>query len=435
MDKFARFVKIFAAIGLVFSFTVSSPVAAAQPVHLDGPRDPVPETYFGMHMHGIVVPRSYNHHVTPWPDVPFGSWRLMDAYVKLYEVEPKRNEFNFERLDQYVSIAQQKHVKILLPLVGEPSWASARPTENEEGNPVGSAAEPANMDDWRNYVRTVATRYKGKIEAYEIWNEPNEKNFWTGSVEQLVDLTREAYQIIKSVDPGALVVSPSATTGSGPQYLDDYLKKGGGKYVDVIGYHFYVHAQPPEAIIDIATHVKDIMRSNHVDKPIWNTETGWADPKPFPSNELAAAYVARALTVTWAAGVNRFYWYAWDNHSFVTLEMVETDDTTKKPASIAYTNIEHWLVGATVRSCDSDTVNNWSCEIDRGSSRQWIVWNTSGTTSFAIPAEWHATCETPLLGSKDKLKDATVQIGQTPVLLDHDEGRPERDRDRDRKSQ
>jgi hypothetical protein len=275
------------------------------------------------------------------------------------------------------------------------------------------------MDDWRNFVRAVASRYKGKIEAYEIWNEPNEKNFWTGSVEQLVDLSKEAYQIIKSVDPSALVVSPAGTVESGPQYLDDYLKMGGGKYVDVIGYHFYVRAKPPEAIIDIATQLRAIMRADHVDKPIWNTESGWADPKPFPSDELAAAYVARALTVAWAAGVSRFYWYSWDNHSFASLEMVETDDTTKKPASVAYANIEHWLVGATVRSCESGAANTWTCEVDRGSVRQWIVWNTNGTASFAIPADWHATSETPLLGSKVKLKDANVQVGQVPVLIEH----------------
>jgi hypothetical protein len=428
-----RIIKITVAYGLILWLAAFSSLCAVPPVRLEPSPQPVPETYFGMHMHGILVPRSYNHHVTPWPDVPFGAWRLMDAYVKWIDLEPKKNEFNFERLDQYVAIAQQKHVKVLLPLVGEPKWASARPTEIEEGNPVGSAAEPADMDDWRNFVRTVAMRYKGKIEAYEIWNEPNENNFWTGTVEQLVDLIREAYQIIKSVDPGALVVSPSATTESGPKYLDDFLKKGGGKYVDVIGYHFYVHAQPPEAIIDIATHLKDIMRADHVDKPIWNTESGWANPKPFPSDELAAAYVARALTVTWAAGVSRFYWYAWDNHSFVTLEMVETDDTTKKPASVAYANIEHWLVGATVRSCESGSANNWTCELDRGGARQYIVWNTNGTANFAIPADWHATFETPLLGSKEKLKDANVQIGQVPVLLENDEGGSGRERDREQK--
>jgi Glycosyl hydrolases family 39 len=390
----------------------------APPLSLDPPREPVPQEYFGMHIHGIVVPRSYNNRITQWPDVPFGAWRLMDAYVDWYELEPKKNEFNFTRLDQYVAIAQQKHVKLLLPLVGTPSWASARPTEIKGNNPVSTAAEPRDIDDWCNFVRTVATRYKGKIEAYEIWNEPNEDIFWTGSIDKVVDMSREAFQIIKSVDPTALVVSPSCTVESGLQYLDDFLKKGGGKYSDVIGYHFYVRAQPPEAILDMATRVKQILRANHVNQPVWNTEAGWPVPKPFPSDELAAAYVARALTLTWAAGVSRFYWYAWDDHEFATLEMVEKDGVTKKPASKAFATIERWLMGAVVRSCESDSANNGICELQRGGARQWIVWNTNGPASFAVPADWHATYETPLLGSKEKLKDAHVQIGAVPILLE-----------------
>ena len=411
--------RIIAVLGFMFSavFVLISPLDAQQ-IRLTPPPQPVPESYFGMHIHGIDVPRPYNKHVTPWPDVPFGAWRLLDAYVKWSELEPKKNEFNFEHLDRYVALAHEKHVKVLLPLVGSPSWASARPEENEAGNPSGSAAEPANLDDWRNFVRAVATRYKGKIEAYEIWNEPNLKMFWTGSVDQLVDLSREAFQIIKSVDPAALVVLPSCTVESGPQYLDDFLKKGGGKYGDVIGYHFYVRAKPPEAIIEMATRVKDVLRANHVDKPIWNTESGWADPKPFPSNELAAAYVARALIVAWASGVSRFYWYAWDNHAFVTLEMVDLDDMTKKPSSKAYATVQHWLAGAIVRSCGSDSADNWTCELERGSTRQWIAWNTKGPGAFAIPTDWHATYDTPLLGSKDNLRNTKIQIGPTPVLLE-----------------
>jgi hypothetical protein len=416
-----RTAKAILAYTLILSLTVSvsiASLAAAQPIRLTAPSQPVPEAYFGMHMHGIVVPRSYNKHVTPWPDVPFGAWRLMDAYVSWPELEPRKNEFNFARLDEYVTIAQQKRVKVLLPLVGTPKWASTRPEETKNGTPPGFAAGPADLDDWRNFVRAVATRYKGKIEAYEIWNEPNEDNFWTGTVEQLVDMTREAFQIIKSVDPSALVVSPACTVESGPQYLDGFLNKGGGKYVDVIGYHFYVRAKPPEAMIDIATRVKDILRANHIDKPIWNTEAGWADPKPFPSDELGAAYVARALILAWASGVSRFYWYAWDNHAFVTLEMAEMDDTTKKPASKAYAATQQWLAGATVRSCESDPANNWTCELQRGEKRQWIVWNTNGSAAFAIPADWHASYDAPLLGSKEKLKNMTVGIGQVPILLE-----------------
>jgi hypothetical protein len=238
--------------------------------------------------------------------------------------------------------------------------------------------------------------------------------YWSGNVKQLVDISREAFRIIKSVDPDALVVLPACTSG-GAQYLDEFLKQGGAQYGDVIGFHFYVTA--PEAIIDLGARVKDILRTNHVDKPLWNTESGWHDPSPFPT-ELGAAYVSRALILAWAAGVSRFYWYSWDGHDWVSLEMVDiADDLTEKPAAKAYSAIEQWLVGAIVRSCNSAGASQWTCELERSGKRQWIVWNTSGAAAFAIPADWHATYDMPLLGTKEKLKNANIQIGLTPVLL------------------
>jgi hypothetical protein len=418
LEKSAGIITRFGLILCLAAFTSISLFCATQSMRLAPPMQPVPETYFGMHIHGIDFPMRTTNRLTPWPDVPFGTWRLHDAYVRWVDLEPRKNEFNFTHLDKYVATAQQKHVKVLLPLYASPQWASARPTEESRTGTPGTAAEPADMEDWRNFVRTVATRYKGRIEAYEVWNEPNLTMYWTGSVKQLVDMSREAFRIIKSVDPDALVVLPACTSGNGPQFLDDFLKQGGGQYGDVIGYHFYVSGAP-EAIIDMASRVKDILRANHVDKPVWNTESGWHDPSPFPSDELGAAYVSRALILAWAAGVSRFYWYSWDGHGWVSLEMVEVvDDVTKKPAAKAYATTEQWLLGAAVRSCDSAATSEWTCELERNGKRQWVVWNTKGPATFVVPAEWHAAHDTLLLGSKEKLKNTTVQIGLIPILLE-----------------
>jgi len=178
-------------------------------------------------------------------------------------------------------------------------------------------------------------------------------------------------------------------------------------------------SKAPEAIVDLAVRVKDVLRSNHVDKPVWNTESGWHDPSTFPNDELGAAYISRALILGWAAGVSRFYWYSWAGHDWVSLEMVElADDVTKKPAAKAYATVQQWLLGATVRSCDSAEAGKWTCELERNGKRQWMVWNTDGAVAFAIPSDWHVTYDTPLLGSKDKLKNAQIQIGMTPVLLE-----------------
>src|SRR2546429_8360016 len=96
------------------------------------------------------------HHLpqpTPWPRVSFGSWRLWDAYVVWPNVEPQKGQWDFSHLDGYISLAESHSVEILLPLGLTPAWASSRPKE-KSGYEPGNAAEPRNISDWSEYVRS-----------------------------------------------------------------------------------------------------------------------------------------------------------------------------------------------------------------------------------------------------------------------------------------
>lgn len=368
---------------------------------------PLPPEFFGLHIH-------HAGDTTAWPQVPFSEWRLWDAYVAWPSLEPQKGKWHFEKLDKYVALAEQHNVGILLPLGLTPQWASARPQEKSTYQP-GNAAEPRNIDDWRNYVQTVATRYKGRIHEYEIWNEPNSRSFFTGDVQKMVDLTREASQIIRAIDSDAKIVSPAATTTNGVPWLADFLSKGGGKFVDVIAFHLYVMPKPPEAISLLTLEVQRAMKENGVaDKPLWDTETGWAAPKPFPS-QLAAAYLVRTELLAWTAGVARLYWYAWDNHNWVSLQMTEGDSQTLTSAGKAYGIAHDWLSGANIAGCSTGSNEIWICSLARNGSRQWIVWSPETTKAFKtdLPVKSIKT----LSGDTRILDGEQIQVGPEPILL------------------
>ena len=275
------------------------------------------------------------------------------------------------------------------------------------------------MEDWRTYVRTVVSRYKGRISAYEIWNEPNLKDFWSGTTDQMLALTREASQIIHSVDPQAIVVSPSATAEYGIPWLAEFLKKGGGQYVDVIGFHFYVdpHTKVPEEMVPVIQKVERTLAENNLGKmPLWNTETGWLAPAQFESEELAAGFLARAYILAWAAGVQRFYWYAWDNPSLALRTYNEVNHTVT-PAGEGYRVMEQWLIGAQMAGCMESAEHTWTCQLNRSGKKQWIVWNTQQVRKFDVPAAWQVTNVTPLLHDRLVLKGPTVDVGPVPALL------------------
>jgi hypothetical protein len=231
-------------------------------------------------------------------------------------------------------------------------------------------------------------------------------------------MTRQASEILKQVDAKNTVISASPTTVSGLPWLDKYLSAGAGKYFDIIGYHFYVYPEAPEKMFPQILSVRRIMAKHELaEKPLWNTESGWAKPKLFSSEAEAAAYVSRSYILNWAAGVTRFYWYAWDNHGWVTLEM--TDRQTQKPtaATTAYAATEAWLLGATMKSCKSDPDGTWVCELSRGNARSWIVWNPGGTTHFRIPYGWRIRSVADLSGADRKITGESAAIGISPLLL------------------
>jgi hypothetical protein len=359
------------------------------------------------------------HHATsgtPWPPVPFTGWRLWDSGVAWPQLEPQPGKWDFTLLDQYVQIAAKHHVEIVLTLGLTPSWASARPQESSAYG-KGNGAEPRNLNDWENYVRVVTTRYKKAIRTYEIWNEPNISVIFSGSPEKMLQLSRTAFETIKAVDAGITVVSPSATTDAGVTWLDRFLAKGGCKYSDVIGYHLYVTPDPPEAMIPLIQKVKGVLDSRGCgNKPLWNTESSWAKPKYFSSEAEAAGYLMRMYIVNWLMGVERCYWYSWDNHNWSTLELTNRDGNQMTTVGEAYRVIHDWVVGSVLRFCSLQKSGVWTCRIDQGPIKSWIVWSGSGTAEFVVPESWGVTHVSNWTGDVQAL-DSSLIVGPTPRRL------------------
>jgi hypothetical protein len=376
-------------------------------------KDVIPSSYFSMNILFHPLNR------VPWPAVPLGGWRT--SHVNWADLQLEKDRWYFDLLDKYVAWSVLHHTEILMPLTYTPRWASSTPdapTDVEAGNPPGLSGPPRDMEDWKIFVRTVATRYKGRIHNWEIWNEPNRPQSWTGSVDTMVDMTREASRILKEVDPDNLVVSPAPTGKYGLPFLDKFLSKGGGQYVDVIGYHFYVgQDDPPEAMVPLINSVKTIMRKFGVGvKPLWNTEAGWLGPNSL-SPEMGAAYLARAYVLNWAAGVSHFYWYAWENHHGTQIELTQSDNAVLTPAGIAFATVQGWMTGAIMSRCASSADGTWTVDLQKENSTFHVVWNTRAATTFAIPEGWHASYANQLAGGKTTIHGNSTSIGVEPVLI------------------
>jgi hypothetical protein len=404
-------------------------------------RAPIAPDFFGMHVRFTEVPAPGRKAVSAWPWIPVGSLRVWNTYVAWYDIEPKKGAFDFARLDDLVQRATQKGSSVVITLGRTPTWASARPDE-PCGQTKGCAAEPRDLADWDDYVRAVVQRYKGRVDAYEIWNEPgfsdNEpvlkpngaaKQYFTGSAATMAELAKRASQIIRATDPKARVVSPAVTSeANGVKRLDAFLKAGGGKWVDVIGYHFYITY--PEDVVPEWQHLREALARHDLAKlPIWDTETGyvidynshagpdeipprkgWAEPLP---ERVAGMYVARSLILQAAYGIDRVYWFNWDHDLPEGPMGLSHGGGELNAAGQAWVKTRGWLLGAVPQRCNRAPSGLWKCEFTRQGRPLMLAWREHGTEVMDVGVR--ATAET--LFGQPQAAQGSLSVGQEPVLL------------------
>jgi len=373
--------------------------------------------FFGLHMHRA-------DSTTRWPFMRFGTWRLWDAGVTWNNIEPERGQYRFEKLDRLIELAQEHGVEPVFVLGVTPQWASSRPSESSPYGP-GGGAEPRDIQDWENFVRTLAIRYKGRIHYFELWNEPQYSDFesatggfYTGTLASLVNLGRSASRVIKEIDPENRLITPGFT-GAGDR-LERFLAAGGKDFSDIIAFHFY--ALTPEKMLQKIQAVQQIMREQGVgDKELWNTEQGYEVVGPsakIPGNmgfevrdiETEAAYIPRSFVLAAAAGVKRFYFYSWER-------LLAEKETVPTVAANALGVTVRWLKGTSVNSCASEDGAVWVCSLSRGERKAWMVWNASGESDWTIPEGWEVTAFESADGRAGLNHNSVIKLGQTPLLL------------------
>jgi len=391
------------------------------PRQADGPDQPVPRELFGMHMHTIGYDGA-------WPTVSFAGYRIHDTAGAFWrDVEPEQDQWNWQAMDRAVSLAESNDAEILYTLGQTPAWAAADPTSESAYGVPGSSSPPAALADWRDYVRKVVERYRGRIKYYEIWNEVDQAVFYSGELSFLVSMARDARQIIESLDPQAVVIAPSFVANEyGIRKLDEYLKLNGAEYADIINVHFYLDGiDPPEKIPALAAKVRRVMRQNgQAFKPLWNTESnfGYSRTNQFITGDDALGYVARAYLIQWHTGVQRHYWYAWENKNFVGIRFVDPVTGQPTPATIAYQTIQTWMIGKTLRRCQIDLNETWRCLLTDSSNRSpdsdvEIAWNPDGKIAWPLPAR--AKAVRSLRGTREAVTGGQlIELGGMPVYIE-----------------
>jgi hypothetical protein len=368
----------------------------------------------------------------PWPDVPVGVLRTFDSIW--FEVEPEKGTWTFSRLDSDVALAQKSGGQIDLILSSTPTWASLQPTQpSYPGEPLGQAAGPANIQDWITYVQTIATRYKGVVHDYECWNEPDNINSYTGTVEQLIAMCQAAHSTLKEIDPSITFSSPAFMWWFSP-LVESYFSSGGIGSFDTLNFHYSRDCSNPETLAPWVANYKALFAKYHLQSvPIWVSEfpyyvlsgpdAKWPEPaSAFPPGSCpldmhtSQEYVARMYIIGRTLGLYRIQWYAWADHlSAIVDDAGETD----KPTTDAYRTVANWLMNTALVSSSRDAQGTWIVVIQTpGGNEEHILWNDEEATfTTAIPSTWNVQSAQDVAGISYAISSGNIPVSGMPVFL------------------
>jgi hypothetical protein len=191
------------------------------------------------------------------------------------------------------------------------------------GNPLyDNSSAPFHMGPRTDEVRqafarfaaATAAKFKGWGVIWEIWNEPNNPNFWdpSPSADEYVELVRVTVEAIRHADTQATIIAPAVVTLT-QQYPDawSYLERcftlGLLELVDAVSIHPY-RDQLPETVSGDYQRLHSLMGKANV--PIIASEWGYPVLKDLPQASQAALLVREFLTNS----INRVplsIWYDW----------------------------------------------------------------------------------------------------------------------------
>jgi hypothetical protein len=115
--------------------------------------------------------------------------------------KPKQVFWNFAGLDSVIDAAAKSGIRVHLSITGPaPVWAS--------GNRKVGGWQP-NTRYFGEFASALAMHFKGRVDRYSIWNEPNWRT-WLGPLKSGPALYRSLYQrgytAVKKADPAAKVL-------------------------------------------------------------------------------------------------------------------------------------------------------------------------------------------------------------------------------------
>jgi hypothetical protein len=231
------------------------------------------------------------------------SWALTTFYWAW--IGRTENQWDFDFYDEYVDAANAAGIKIIGLLAYDTPWI----------HPDGKTHRyipPDKILFFLEYVRQITAHFRGRVDAWCIWNEPNFV-FWQGSRDEFFVLARQAADVLRETDPEVTLLGGGFNRGifSLPKaYIRGLFESGAMEKADAVAFHPY--ELNPARTARLYGAFRAIVAEYGFGDKIWLTEVGYPTGGWYPtatSEKKFPAYIVKTFVNLITAGAQKVIWY------------------------------------------------------------------------------------------------------------------------------
>lgn len=320
-----------------------------------------------------------------------GGFKFIRMDLSWSGVEKTKGVYDFEKsgYDDLTKGCTERGIHLLYILdYSNELYEEDRSVRTEEGRKAFAA-----------FAQAAAKRYAGNGILWEIWNEPNIKQFWSPqpNTEDYCKLVEAAAPRIKEVDASGQVVA-GATSQIPMTWLEDCFKSGLLKWIDVLSVHPY-RSKAPETVIGDYAKLRELIKQYAPagkDIPIISGEWGYSNinwDKSRLTEQQQADYLARMFLTNLHQGIPVSIWYDWKNdgadpnereHNFGTV----SPNLNPKGAYLAAKVLSSTLADYSIdRRIDLGNEEDFALRLTNGKNEAIAFWTLGQKHAITLPVE------------------------------------------------
>jgi hypothetical protein len=333
-----------------------------------------------------------------------GTVRLWDSETNWSDFNTAAGAYDWESLDTWLDLIAEHQPRAVIYTFGHvPCWISTAHCDHKgwgDGHSYtaspprdltssGSRTFTAFVTALVHHCSPAGHCVKDYIKYWEMWNEPDNLPYWTGTPTQLYHMFKPVIPIIRNNVRKAIVSTPPVCGGH-TSWITSWmaLENTNGRLSDYYGFHVYLKDHTPEVRMGMVQRMLAAKNNNGWTTTPWmNTETNFEN-STFTCSTQFTLEDCRGQLVRWhvlqyayqggAGGAFHIGWYDWESISPGGYDTY-------------YYTMMQWLTGATFTASCTNSGNVWTCPLKEASgATALIVWNVAGDSRYTPASEYVA---------------------------------------------